>query len=86
MIFNALSIYLKICSIFLHRSYVLCTVLLLLPCILTFPLLLSVASLAHVSIVILTVLSFLPQVLGVRIFTVSNFLIVKHQNLLLYFI
>lgn len=82
MVCNSPSMYLKICSIFLQRTYILCVVLLFLPCILTFLLLLSVASLAYVSIIILTVLSFLTQVLGVRIFTVSNFLIVKHQYLL----
>lgn len=76
--------YLKICSIFLHRSYILCTVLLFLLCILTFPLLLFIASLAHVSVLIY-VLSFLPQVLKVRMFTVNNFLVVNDQNLLLHF-
>lgn len=86
MVCNSPSMYLKICSIFLQRTYILCVVLLFLPCILTFPLLLSVASLAYVSIIILTVLSFLTQVLGVRIFTVSNFLIVQTSILALYFI
>lgn len=76
--------YLKICSVFLHRSCILCTVLLFLLCILTFPLLLFIASLAHVPVVIY-VLSFLPEVLKVGMFTVNNFLIVNDQDMLLHF-
>lgn len=53
--------FLCICSLFSHRSYIFCTVLLLLPCILTFHLLILVASLAHVFVVILIILPFLPR-------------------------
>lgn len=56
---------------------------LLLPCILTFPLLLSASSLAHVLVVILNIILFLPQVLGVRSFTGNNSWIVNHQSLFL---
>jgi len=47
---------LKTSSIFSHRLYVFCILLLLLPHILTFPLLLSAASLAYVPLAILNVI------------------------------